>query len=243
MHPYDQQLVKEYITSSWYEYSGGDQAALQVVVVDDGAAGAGRSERVQRQRGGRSARTGLTPPSPFPFKQPVQQRGDQRAVRHRPAFAAELPAPQALGTDRGPAPSTVVLEHHERTGCPASRERGVEHDQRTAVGPAVGQAGGGRQGGPVHAGQHSSDGRRGRCVDVPIASPATSSRQVEHSRSPDSRTARGGALSREDQEPGAMDGPAYLRRRHRRERPPVAPCAGVTRPRIDEHAQRYPRHG
>jgi [NiFe] hydrogenase large subunit/hydrogenase large subunit len=28
IHPYDHQLVKEYITSSWYEYSGGDEAGL-----------------------------------------------------------------------------------------------------------------------------------------------------------------------------------------------------------------------
>jgi [NiFe] hydrogenase large subunit/hydrogenase large subunit len=28
VHPYDHNLVKEYITSSWYEYSGGDEAGL-----------------------------------------------------------------------------------------------------------------------------------------------------------------------------------------------------------------------
>ncbi|MEZ4585677.1 MAG: nickel-dependent hydrogenase large subunit [Gemmatimonadales bacterium] len=28
VHPYDQQMVKEYITSSWYEYAGGDGAGL-----------------------------------------------------------------------------------------------------------------------------------------------------------------------------------------------------------------------
>ena len=28
VHPYDQQMVKEYVTSSWYEYAAGDQAGL-----------------------------------------------------------------------------------------------------------------------------------------------------------------------------------------------------------------------